>query len=820
MSTFNFDKESISDSGAIARSISDSIYPSNQIVVKGTSDSTRGVSRNKTLTNQGLAEALSGDVLFTSLKSTNVAMNQLMDSSLNRALTGFSEAGFTTGATYSIPNPDKTNSTAKLTGGMAVSRNIVDSIAGRKLMSGFVNKAAKSISNDYSTFSSYPQGGGTPHSTTPYSLDGASLGGGSRAVLLDSVFSAAEKTWYMERANILKNTGMLYSNDANQLINGYNFDIPDDLQTLYTTKTEYPNMTDSSVLSRELIQAPLQKAYVCPALIELLIYLSSKIVIEGGFGLHRATNQNQMGPNNSPLEEGDSVTDHALGRGFDIMKVGNINQTLYNLQEGVSNPDIYRSGLEAFLTVLAAAPGHLLPDFMAISVSLQTEYGILDEGFEEETANIKVKYPTLKYINFHSDATHKNHIHISFSGARSGVYVGSGGAMSTGGIGIPYGTPDTNERLAPTSSEQFRTADSYERESQNLNTSSYYSRLAELNTTVGAGENNGYVAPPAASSSPAPAGNAFITFIRKTLLENPFQTMLPTQNPSPLPGYAIGSIALTADLNIPKYTDNYQTRISDRLTGPEVFNLLRLTVMSDEAACLFCIIGGREGGSSPAALNIDRGNDWSVGMFQTNLRNGAHGEKDFYMATSGRLEKGWKLGFKNWQSYIGEFGQTGENFNTVAYDIVDRLEADSPGSFERRTLVDSDLFIPINQAYMLHMVIKSSNFSGVKLGEVLETSFIFSPWGDYGEDKGNGYFSGQPYGWITNLRFSSAIPFYEATGGSESQLRQWVLDVYSKDPSASNFRSAEYIEDWVNGYYFPATYVPGSGWRADEPEAP
>lgn len=776
MSTFNFDNQSVYDSGSITRSISESFYRNGEIKIKNTSQSEAGPSRTRTLTTRSLSEALSGDVLFTSLKSSNVAMNQLLDSSINKALTGFSEAGFTTGSGYTIPNPENINSTAKLTGGAAVARNISESIAGKKLMEGFVRKAAANISADSSTYNSYPAPG--EHQPTSYTPDGTNISGGSRVIALESNMTADEKTWLTERATILKNTGNINGGDTSGLVNGFSFDIPDDLTTIYATKTYYPGVTDSSAVPSEIIKASSQKAYVCPALIELMIYLSSKIQIRGGFGLYRATDQSKMGPNISPLADGDSITDHALGRGFDIVQVGDLNGTLYNLEsEGPTNPDVYRSGLEVFLTALSGAPSHLLPDFIAMSILLQAEYGILDDGFEPDSVIIKTKFPNLKYINFNCDATHKNHIHMSFSGGRSGVYTGPSGAMSTGGSAVP----SVPQGSGPVVDDGFRKDDT--------------DASSGIRGTSSSGAIGG--------TTTTDAGNSFITFVRKTLLENPFGAPA-TGEPGSIPGAVLGSIAITGDLADTKFTSNYSTSSSSSLTGPELFQLLSLTVMSPEAAALFCIIGGREGGARPAAVNINKGSgDWSFGMFQINLKtDSGHGKKTFDLPLpSLNRVLGWQLAFKDWQAN----GINDSNFMTEAFNYAEGLS-----SSDKIALFDPNVFIPINQSYMLHTVIRSQPFSGIKLGSVVESGYIFSPWGDYG--------GGPPYGWITNLRFSAAVELYQGASGTEQQLKQWVLDVYEKDPSAGSSKSAEYISDWVEGYYYPAGW--DNGWVIKDIEAP
>ena len=117
-----------------------------------------------------------------------------------------------------------------------------------------------------------------------------------------------------------------------------------------------------------------------------------------------------------------------------------------------------------------------------------------------------------------------------------------------------------------------------------------------------------------------------------------------------------------------------------------------------------------------------------------------------------------------------------------------------------RELVDHRVWIPNNQAYMLYTMRTGITpyFNFPKLGMTPETGYHFNVWGD-------GFKS--PYGWLTGgVKFEDAVRVY-TNGGGTKDLKQWLLDVYSKDPACqleivANY-SAKYINDWVNGATYP-----------------
>ncbi len=140
--------------------------------------------------------------------------------------------------------------------------------------------------------------------------------------------------------------------------------------------------------------------------------------IEGGTGTGRGI----VGSNFGKLSaENNSVSDHAFGRGFDIMAVGTTSSEIINL---VTSIDDYRKGLNIFLTNLQVLSKDLHPDLIIIHDQLAEEFGILESGLEDANAAIRKKYPHLgTFINFGVDSSHRNHIHISYSPQRSGSFI-------------------------------------------------------------------------------------------------------------------------------------------------------------------------------------------------------------------------------------------------------------------------------------------------------------------------------------------------------------------------------------------------------------
>lgn len=284
------------------------------------------------------------------------------------------------------------------------------------------------------TIAGYVQSAGGPlisHGDVSYTFNPQAPSLGGRMVALDSELSEEERAFYIERGTLLHETIKDLS-----LVDGFRIDFPDTWvnQRLVSTRSYYPDVKqDYRIVSNDLISAPVQKAYICTSLIELLLALVDKIGIRGGFGTERAlvtnTKDNDAGINlgTAQAEEGKGmvITDHAFGRAFDIQAIGTSQDSL----EEISTQSLkYETQLDIFLEALSTIPMPLLPDLIVMHPEVANKLGVV-EGLESPEAAIKIKYPQLKYVNFYSDANHTDHIHVSFSGDRAGKYIGSDGLI-------------------------------------------------------------------------------------------------------------------------------------------------------------------------------------------------------------------------------------------------------------------------------------------------------------------------------------------------------------------------------------------------------
>lgn len=822
MSTFNFDNEKIKTSESIFAEISRSFYPDDQIVVKKTSAAEAGVSRERTLTSRTLADAISGDALFRSPKFALTYYNKSLSSSLNSLITGGSEAAFTSGSIYKIENPEDPNGTATISGGAAFSRAIVDSISGRKAGSDYIRRAASSISNDYSTYTSYPassMNASGSHSSPDMPVGNMSMGG--RTAVTASTISTEELTWLKERAQVLYDFGTVHDR-ANGLLNGFQFDVPNNFTELTLTGTHYPGIPNVNRLDPSLITADVQTIYVAPTLIELLIFLNTKIVIKGGFGFQRGISS--QGANGAGLQDGGYLTDHALGRAFDIDGIGVIGGEFYDLwNEGPSNADVYRSGLELLFNTLSTAPAHLIPDYFKVSNLLTSELGLttrqvdgeVSNGYEEEGSPLKIKYPVLRYCNVDSDTEHRNHIHISINSSRAGYYIGPGGTI--GGSAPTY-------ELVETVPGETRPVAAMMLDSE-VETSTFTTQTLNNVVETVPGELRpraaltGSPATGASSSTdfwsnPAPTTvTGFLAYVKWLRSQNPFRpkSMVGT-GLNPDSGLTVSTqIVIPSSLNDVKFTKTYAGDPSTALDPGDVYAMLRLTAFSDEIGAIFTALAKRESNFHPGSCNINRGSgDWSLGLWQLNMLPKGLGSMRLWLPLPSTASYyGWQLGLKDWQTI--DFGSINvsdnisrdedEQYESVVWPKAEALEASN-----RYTLVNSVIFHPLNQVYALFNVLTGQELRDQRIGDTPE--YRFRPWGDYG--------GGPPYGFISNLDFQLIADLYAGTGKPISDIQNWVLEMFSGPGSDS--KSAEYAEDWANGWYYPVEWE--GGWKALDPVPP
>ena len=747
---FSINNASLTDSASFAASIHEDFFPGGESVIKNTSASIGRPVTGRTLSARTLSDVINGDAFFRSPKYAVAAMNKSVSSSLNNLITGsgtIASAGTVDNPIVTVNNPESQgdpkdpnrSDSMQLTGGAAVNRIFASSLVGKNFSSSFVSQAVNSLNQMMvDNYSKGVGGNGSGQSSSDTTGSTESQSGGMRNVAFTAELSAEEKGWYEERIALLRSKYPDQFADTR-----FVFDIPNqyaqgDVTVYNGENTSFPDAivpTEQRIISKEIImQTPTEaNAFVCPALIELIIFLHEHgIILTGGFDAGR-----QWGFKVNEKQQL-WLSDHVSGRAVDISSVGKENASPVVLSGGVSR-DVYDGALEILLDGLAEAPQYLLPDLLCIHQDYATGYGVDNEGNNDaQTCTFKIARPWLQYVNFFADNRdyrHSNHIHLSFSGMRAGKYTGPGGQMGVAG------------------------------------------------TTVSS----------SSSSTTTSSGTINVE----------------------IPG--IGIVGYNPQTT--SFGKNYYGDWGTTLGQDAVFQLLSTTVCSREVAAIVAALTAREsGGGNPTSCNPNTltGDYMSVGMFQVNMSTGAHGKKIYEITEGGRKEQlqGWQLASKNWTTvFPGEQPPTIDNYNSKLDEKNKfyRAEAQSQGKTgnaiynyaveKLRELVDHRVWIPNNQAYMLYTMRTGVTpyFNFPKLGMTPETGYHFNVWGD-------GYKS--PYGWLTGgVKFEDAVRVYENGGGKGDDLKQWIKDVYQKDPAVqlaivANY-SAKYINDWLEGAVYP-----------------
>jgi len=732
--SISLNSDDLNNSASIASAINKSYYPNGEAVIVNTSRNQEGIYGD-TLTSRTLTEVLSGDAFYQDPRYVNAALNKATNASLNSLITGGAQAAFYADAKAIAESDEESNAGSVPTvSGMAAfqqalgNTNILSTNLGGQAAANAFRAIENSVGANYvmamgrsAAYAGTSSRGGN-HASIDYISDSAAFTAGSRTVVIKDVTIGDEEfAWLQERIDVLSSVasdGMLQNaGDRGNVKNGFAFDIPNNLTGSVATRTYFPDLDHIlSSVEDSIITLPVRTAHICPVLIEFLLYTQSEnssIRIAGGTGTWRANSPDNQGPNLS--NGGKSLTDHAFGRAFDISIISSADgASSVNLGSEGSNVDKHRTALYMLLEMLdnmALQAPYLLPDLIVTSPDLETELGIVD-GLEPENSPVKFRFKNLKYVNFYADGSHRSHIHISWSAARSGRYAGRGGLLSVPAFDL---------------------------------------------------------AVPATSS-----GGGFV----------------PTITEENIP-----------DSDIELFTRSFATgEDAGQLTVQQLFNLLRSTVMSPEAAAIFCAVAIRESGRLVRNFNpnTDSG-DWSIGLFQINLLIGANGRHRFYLPSGNVTKYGWQLGYAN---YAAE-NITEDNFNDKARELYATYGSDKSRYYQ---YLDPLLWIPINQAYMVYTTasggsLPSQNMTpSERLGYDPESGYVFFPWGDYS--------GGPTYGFISNVRFKDALDIYTSSGNLAASLRDWVLDMFNTSGAGS--KSAQYAGYWVDGWVYRVDW--SGGW--------
>ena len=425
----------ISTTGSITNSIFQQYFPGGNQLVKNTSYSVEGV-QNRTLHSTLFENVASGFNLHRNPRSA-LKFNEVgISSSLESLLTAGAETAFSSSTAVSIQNPEGAGS---LTGGTAFARVLADgNLVGT---AGYEDISGAIIRNIFTTPMATDAINGTSidgnnHSDISGQHNPLAPSGGSREVALQANMTAQEIGWLIERGTHLAtiNEDGFSTQNRGVLSNGWDFDIPNqyaalNLKYMDNGKSSFPGLTgdNTGLVSLDIINASSQRAYICPALIEFLIYLYSKIDFYAGFGIDRSWNV--------AVTEGGSLTNHRVGRAVDISLISTLDKSqIYNIQETAGDEQMYTKAFELLMQAVNSAPTYLQPDMIIVSHEIGQQYGIDsgDNGTEPASAEIRIKYPNCQYTQFYADlaGNHTDHIHVSFLAARAGIYSGPNGVLT------------------------------------------------------------------------------------------------------------------------------------------------------------------------------------------------------------------------------------------------------------------------------------------------------------------------------------------------------------------------------------------------------
>lgn len=430
MSDTGINSSDLGSTASIANKISQSFYPNGEVVITGTTMS-RQPYEDRSLRSADPVKIIQGDGLYRNPAFAINAYAQSTQSAMHGIMASMSDIGDET----KIADPNDPRGTP-LTGAAAKMEIAKNSMLVTGYAPGGFSESIKALNNSVINSTVQPTTSDLAYVTSemgatvaektegyiPSTEPGMVLNGGSRAIALDSILSDQEKEIYATKIAQLNNKAN-FKGSANPFqLNLSTNSKGQNLSTLGFSINQEPSYISGSMQSVQVDPSLLgtgeKKCYVSAALIEMLLQVTNKIFIDGGTG----TDRTLVGPNFSLLNaENNTVSDHAFGRGFDIMAVGNSATAPNKLS---SNIDTYRQGLNLFLTTLNGLTQDLHPDLIVVHDQLMTELGIAESGLEGANAAVRTKYPNLaRFINFAVDSSHRDHIHVSFSPQRAGSFI-------------------------------------------------------------------------------------------------------------------------------------------------------------------------------------------------------------------------------------------------------------------------------------------------------------------------------------------------------------------------------------------------------------
>ena len=396
----NLNVDDLNNSQSSATKISETFYPNGKPTYTNTTQSREDLT-GKTLTSSDPLKVIQGEGIY---RNPAFAINGYIQN-VQSSLHGIISMAGDIDDNVKIIDPNNPDANTYLTGADARQEIAKQSLMTTGYAPGGFSSAMDAVINSKSATDSGTAAGGTNSSTGTVtgsqgealahglqgyvlSTDAEVYNGGSRAIAVVDQLSEQEKEEYAKRLKELNNKANF---DANFYDFNLDFDTNSEKQDLkalgfdiiqgggYTS--DGTGRLGSVTIDRTLLGTGKKLCKVSAALIELMSQLTNSLHIRGGQGTERGIiGNNFKALTNETLGTTNSVSDHAFGRGFDIMGLGvsKAQEITLGKNNFVAKKVDYMKALDLLLTHMQTLSYDLHPDLIMISNEISAELGLKD----------------------------------------------------------------------------------------------------------------------------------------------------------------------------------------------------------------------------------------------------------------------------------------------------------------------------------------------------------------------------------------------------------------------------------------------------------
>lgn len=396
----NLSVDDLNDSQSSVTKISETFYPDGKPTYTNTTQSREDLT-GKTLTSADPLKALQGEGIY---RNPAFAINGYMQNVQSSMHGIISMAGDIDDSVQMI-DPNDPNGQTLISGAHARQEIAKQSLMTTGYAPGGFSSALDAVINSKSATDSGSAAGGTDsssstvsgsqgealaHSLNGYvpSTDAEVYNGGSRAIAVVDELSEQEKEQYEIKLKELKQKKNF---DATFVDFNLDFNTNSEKQDLKSLQFDIiqgggytadgTGKLGSVTIDKTLLGTGQKLCKVSAALIALMLELTNKIHIRGGQGTERGIiGNNFKALTNEQLGNTNSVSDHAFGRGFDIMGLGisKAQEITLGKDNFVAKKVNYLAALDLLLTHLQTISYELHPDLIMISNEISVEMGLKD----------------------------------------------------------------------------------------------------------------------------------------------------------------------------------------------------------------------------------------------------------------------------------------------------------------------------------------------------------------------------------------------------------------------------------------------------------